>query len=358
MLPTFQQEYEMKKQAITIVCFVCFLMVLAAPLCALASGEVNLLSTRQEFLLRPFLDVFEQESGIKVNVVYLKKGMLERLKARPGEADLILAKDIANLSAIAETDLLQPYKSAVIDGNIPAPWRDDKHLWTGLTMRARVFYYSRERVDPATLSDYMSLADKKYKGKICIRSGYHNYNVALISAMIAENGEAKAKEWLQGLKSNLARKPQGNDRAQVRAISAGECDIAIGNTYYMGKMLENPEQREWAAAVGIFFPGQQTAGTHVNITGGAILKAAKNKENALKLLEFFTGNLAQTMYSQVNHEYPLKKGVDYSAIVKSFGSGQNGIKKGVFKVDSLAMDKIAAERKTALKLLDEVKFDE
>ncbi len=345
----------MKKYAVVLLTL---LVLVTSPFYALASGQVNLLSTRQEFLLRPFLDVFEQESGIKVNVVYLKKGMLERLKARPGEADLILAKDIANLSTIAAADLLQPYQSAVIDTNIPAPWRDDHHLWTGLTMRARVFYYAKDRVDPASLSTYMSLADKTYKGKICVRSGYHNYNVALISAMIAENGEAKTKEWLQGVKANLARKPQGNDRAQVRAVSSGECDIAIGNTYYMGKMLENPDQREWAAAVGIFFPNQKTTGTHVNITGGGILKAAKNKANALKLLEFFTGNLAQTMYSQVNHEYPLKEGIGYSGIVKSFGSGQSGIKKGKFKADSLAMDKIAAERNTALKLLDEVKFDE
>ncbi len=337
---------------------VCLFMVLAAPLFALASGQVNLLSTRQEFLLRPFLDVFEQESGIKVNVVYLKKGMLERLKARPGEADLMLAKDIANLSAIADAGLLQPYKSSTIDANIPASFRDDNHLWAGLTMRARVIYYSKERVDPNTLSTYMSLADEKYKGKICIRSGYHNYNVALISAMIAENGKDQTKQWLEGLKANLARKPQGNDRAQVRAIAAGECDLAIGNTYYMGKMLENPAQREWAAAVGIFFPNQKTTGTHVNITGGGILKAAKNKANALKLLEFFTGNLAQTMYSQVNHEYPLKKGISLSGIVKSFGAGQEGIQKGIFKADSLPMDKIAAERKTALKLLDEVQFDE
>ncbi len=333
-------------------------MFLVLPLMALASGEVNLISTRQEFLLRPFLDVFEQESGIKVNVVYLKKGMLERLKARPGEADLMLAKDIANLSAIADAGLLQPYKSPTIDANIPDSWRDDNHLWTGLTMRARVIYYSKDRVDPNTLTTYMSLAHEKYKGKICIRSGYHNYNVALISAMIAENGKEKTKEWLKGVKANLARKPQGNDRAQIRAIAAGECDLSIGNTYYMGKMLENPAQREWAAAVGIFFPNQDTTGTHVNITGGGILKAAKNKDNALKLLEFFTDNLAQTMYSQVNHEYPLKKGIALSGIVKSFGAGQEGIKKGVFKADSLPMDKIAAERKTALKLLDEVKFDE
>ncbi len=346
----------MKK--VSLLVFLYMVAIFATPLAAFASGEVNLLSTRQEFLLRPFLDVFEEQTGIKVNVVYLKKGMLERLKARPGEADLILTKDIANLSAITDAGLLQPYSSTVIDNNIPAPWRDNKHRWTGLTMRARVFYYSKDRVDPKTLGSYMDLADAKYAKKICIRTGYHNYNVALISAMIAENGEAAVKKWLKGLKKNLARKPQGNDRAQVRAVSAGECDIAIGNTYYMGKMLENPKQRSWAAAVGIFFPDQAGHGTHVNITGGGITKAAKNKKNALKLLEFFTGNLAQTMYSQVNHEYPLKKGIGYSAIVKSFGSGQEGIEKGVFKADTLPMDKIAAERKTALKLLDEVQFDQ
>ncbi len=343
----------MKKPILTTCC----LLALAAPFTAAAAEEVNLLSTRQEFLLRPFLDVFEEQSGIKVNVVYMKKGMLERLKARPGEVDLILTKDIANLSAIAEADLLQPYSSEVIDANIPAPRRDQNHLWTGLTMRARVFYYAKERVDPASLSTYASLADPKYKGKICMRSGYHNYNVALISAMVAETGADATKSWLKGVKANLARKPQGNDRAQVRAVASGECDIAIGNTYYMGKMLENPKQRPWAAAAAIFFPNQDSSGTHINITGGGITKAAKNKENATKLLEFFTGSLAQTMYSQVNHEYPLKAGVGLSAIVKSFGSGQQGIKEGVFKADELPMNKIAAERKTALKLLDEVQFD-
>ncbi len=338
--------------------FLSLTMLIGAPLVSFAGDEVNLLSTRQEFLLRPFLEVFEKESGIKVNVAYLKKGMLERLKARPGEADLILTKDIANLAAITDAGLLQPYNSQIIDANIPAPWRDKDHMWTGLTQRARIFYYSKERVDPKSLTTYMSLADKKYEKKICIRSGYHNYNVALISAMIAENGEAKTKAWLEGVKNNLARKPQGNDRAQIRAISAGECDIAIGNTYYMGKMLENPDQREWAAAVGIFFPNQDGSGAHVNITGGGITKAAKNKENAVKLLEFLTGNLAQTMYSQVNHEYPLKEGVGLSGIVKSFGSAQEGITKGQFKADMLPMDDIAAQRKTALKILDEVKFDE
>lgn len=338
--------------------FLLVALAVMSPVAALADQEVNLLSTRQEFLLRPFLDVFEAETGIKVNVVYIKKGMLERLKARPGEADLILTKDIANLTAIAEADLLQPYTSEVIDANIPAAYRSEDHLWAGVTMRARVIYYSKERVKPESLSTYESLADDAYKGKICVRSGYHNYNVALISAMIEHHGLEKTKLWLQGVKKNLARKPQGNDRAQIRAVAAGECDIAIGNTYYMGKMLENPEQRDWAAAVEIFFPNQSGNGTHVNITGGAVTKAAKNVENAVKLLEFFTGKLAQNMYAQVNHEYPLREGVEYSGIVKSFGTGQAGIEKGVFKADQLSMTRIGNNRKAALELLDSLKFDE
>jgi iron(III) transport system substrate-binding protein len=333
-------------------------ITLALPNLGFAAQEVNLLSTRQEFLLRPFLDVFERQSGIKVNVVYIQKGLLERLQARPGEADLILTVDIANLSAIADADLLQPYRSDVVDEAIPAAYRDENGLWTGLTLRARVFYYSRKRVDPNTLSDYESLADEKYKGKICTRSGYHNYNIALISAMIEHHGKEKTRQWLEGLKSNLARKPQGNDRAQIRAVSAGECDIAIGNTYYMGKMLENPEQREWAAAVEIFFPNQKSTGAHVNITGGAITKNAGNKDGAVKLLEFLTGDLAQTMYAQVNHEYPLRPGVQLSAIVQSFGAGQAGIVDGQFKADKLSMTRIGDDRQLALELLDQVKFDE
>jgi iron(III) transport system substrate-binding protein len=334
------------------------ILALCVPNLLPAAQEVNLLSTRQEFLLRPFLDVFEKESGIKVNVVFIQKGMLERLQARPGEADLILTVDIANLSAIAAAGLLQPYRSSIVDQAIPAAYRDENGLWTGLTLRARVFYYSRKRVDPGTLSTYESLADETYRGKICTRSGYHNYNVALISAMIEHHGKQETLQWLEGLKSNLARKPQGNDRAQVRAIAAGECDISIGNTYYMGKMLENPEQREWAAAVEIFFPNQNTTGTHVNISGGAVTKNARNKAGAVKLLEFLTGDLAQTMYAQVNHEYPLRPGVRLSAIVQSFGAGQAGIVNGQFKADKLSMTRIGDDRPVALELLNQVKFDE
>ena len=175
--------------------------------------------------------------------------------------------------------------------------------------------------------------------------------------MIAEHGVIKAKQWMQGLKNNLARKPQGNDRGQVKAIFQGQCDISLGNTYYMGKMLANKDQRARAASVGIYFPNQSNRGTHMNVSGGAITKAAKNKMEAVKLLEFLSGDLSQFMYANVNHEYPVKSGVPFSAIVSSFGASQESVKKGVFKQDQRNLSEIGSYRKQAIELLDEVNYD-
>ena len=321
------------------------------------SSEVNIISERQEFLLRPFLDVFEENSGIKANVVYLKKGSLERLKQQLGSVDAILTLDIANLTAIAAAGLFQPIKSRIIENNVPANYRDPHGLWTALTARARVIYYSKDRIKTRDLDTYEKLADPEIKGRLCMRSGYHKYNVALISSMIAKHGKSAAKNQLQSLKNNLARKPQGNDRGQVKAIFQGQCDVALGNTYYMGKMLEREDQRAWAAAVGIFFPNQKNRVTHMNVSGGAITKYAKNKAEAVKLLEFLSGDLAQYMYAQVNHEYPVKSGIQYSGIVQGFGGGQDGVKKGVFKHDQRNLAEIGSHRKKAIKILDEVDFD-
>ncbi len=321
------------------------------------AAEVNILSERQEFLLRPFLKAFEENTGIKANVVYLKKGSLERLKQQPGAVDALLTVDISNLTAIAEAGLFQPVNSSVINKNVPSNYRDPKGLWSALTARGRVIYYSKDRVKLSELSTYEALADAKFAKRICTRSGYHKYNVALISSMIAEHGVDAAKNWLQGLKNNLARKPQGNDRGQVKAIYQGQCDVAIGNTYYMGKMLERDDQREWAASVGIFFPNQNDRGTHMNVSGGAVTRDAVNKNEGVRLLEFLSGDLAQYMYAQVNHEYPVKEGVPYSGIVSTFGSSQEGVKKGKFKQDKRNLSEIGSYRKKAIQILDEVNYD-
>ncbi|MCL4130808.1 UNVERIFIED_CONTAM: hypothetical protein GTU68_054441 [Idotea baltica] len=294
---------------------------------------------------------FTKETGIKVNVKFAKKGLAEKL-AQEGElspADVVLTTDISRLAELTNKSLVQPVDSKTIDANVPAQYRDTDNEWFALTLRARNVYSSRDRVGKLGADfDYADLANPEWKGKICTRSGKHPYNVSLVSSMIAHHGEAEAKTWLEGVKANLARKPQGNDRAQVKAIKEGLCDVALGNSYYLGKMVNDPKQVSWAESVYINFPNQNTDGTHVNISGMAMAKYAPNKDNALKLMEFLTGDVAQGMYAEVNYEYPVKPGVKRSELVASWGE---------FKADTLSLDAIADNHTKAIKLLDEVKFD-
>ncbi|WP_373049824.1 Fe(3+) ABC transporter substrate-binding protein [Thalassovita aquimarina] len=312
--------------------------------------EVNLYSYRQPELLKPLTDAFEAETGIDVNVAYLSKGMVERLTAegKRSPADLVLTVDISRLSAVVEAGLTQPVQSDVLTANVPAAYHDPDGQWWGLTTRARVVYASKDRVKPGEVTTYEDLADPKWKGRICTRSGTHAYNVALTAAVIHHLGEDGAKQWLEGVKANLARKPQGNDRAQVKAIWAGECDIAIGNTYYMGKMLEDPEQKAWADSVNIVFPVFEGGGAHVNISGVALTKSAPNKENALKLMEFLTSPKAQQIYAEANHEYPIAPGSEPGELVKSWGS---------FTADDVNLMELAKLRPAALRIIEEVDFD-
>ncbi len=317
----------------------------------MAAEEVNVYSYRQPFLVEPMFKEFTKETGIKVNVKFAKKGLAEKL-AQEGElspADVILTTDISRLAELTNKNLVQPVDSKTIDANVPAQYRDSDDEWFALTLRARNVYSSRDRVGKLGADfDYVDLANPEWKGKICTRSGKHPYNVSLVSAMIAHHGEAETKTWLEGVKDNLARKPQGNDRAQVKAIKEGLCDLALGNSYYLGKMVNDPKQVPWAESVYINFPNQNTDGTHVNVSGMAMAKYAPNKDNALKLMEFLTGDVAQGMYAEVNYEYPVKPGVKPSELVASWGS---------FKADTLSLDTIADNHTKAIKLLDEVKFD-
>ncbi|MGF1732019.1 Fe(3+) ABC transporter substrate-binding protein [Photobacterium kasasachensis] len=327
------------------------LLGLAAPQVATAAEEVNVYSYRQPFLVEPMFNEFTKETGIKVNVKFAKKGLAEKLQ-QEGEyspADMILTTDISRLVELANKNLVQPVDSKVIEQNVPTQYRDSQDEWFALTLRSRNVYSSRDRVGrlPADF-DYADLAKPEWKGKICTRSGKHPYNVSLVSSMIANHGEAEAKEWLEGVKANLARKPQGNDRAQVKAVKEGLCDLAIGNSYYLGKMVNDEKQKAWAEAVYINFPGQKADGTHVNVSGMAMAKYAPNKDNAQKLMEFLTGDKAQQMYAEVNYEYPVKDGVKRSELVASWGD---------FQADDLSLEKVADYHSTAIKLLDEVKFD-
>ena len=323
---------------------------LAASAPAFASDVVNIYSFRQPFLIQPILEDFTKQTGIKTNVVFAKKGLIERVKreGKHSKADLVLTSNFSALIQLEDLKLTQTIKSDSVNNNVPAAFRDGDGQWVALTKRVRNVYSSKERVGELPKLTYEDLADPKYKGQICTRSGKHPYNLGLVASMIAHHGEAQTKEWLEDVKVNLARKPQGNDRAQVKAVKEGLCNLALGNSYYLGKMLEDKEQKGWAEAVNINFPNQTNRGSHINVSGAVITKYAKNPENALKLIEYMTDSKAQNMYASLNMEYPVKSGVELSSLVASWGS---------FKEDSLPLDEISKYRPLALKLIDEVKFD-
>ena len=314
------------------------------------ASEVNIYSYRQPFLIEPLTTAFTDETGIKVNIAYLRKGMIERMKAegKRSPADVVLTVDISRLSALVEAGLTQQVVSQTLSTNVPEKYRDPTGHWFGLTTRARIIYVSKERVRTGEIKSYEDLADPKWRGKVCTRSGLNAYNLALTSAIIHHHGEDYAKKWLDGFKQNLARKPQGNDRAQVKAIWAGECDLSIGNTYYMGKMLKDPEQADWAKSVNIVFPTFEGGGTHVNVSGIGMAKFSPNKDNALALMEFLSSGEAQEIYATANFEYPIAPGTKVDDLVKSWGS---------FNADNVNLMTIAKLRKKALKLTEIVDFD-
>lgn len=322
---------------------------LAAVTPALAA-EVNVYTTRQAFLIEPVTEAFTKETGIKVNLAYVEKGLVERLKSEGSRspADLVMTVDIANLQQIVNADVLQPVDSATMKAAIPEALRSPDDLWYGLTTRARVIYASKERVKDGEVTTYEDLADPKWKGRICTRPGVHDYNLALIAAMIAHHGEAGAKTWLTGLKANLAKKPEGNDRGQVKSVWAGECDISLTNTYYMGAMLADPEQKAWAESVRIVFPKFEGGGTHLNVSGVAMTKSAPNKDAALKFMEWLASPTAQAIYAEKNTEYPVLKDAKRSELVASWGE---------FEADDLNLTELAKLRPAALKLVEEVGYD-
>jgi iron(III) transport system substrate-binding protein len=315
-----------------------------------AEGEVNIYSYREPGLINPLLETFTKETGIKTNVVFASSGLIERLAAegRNSPADLLLTNESGLLLQAQGAGVTQPVQSATLESAIPASLRDPGGQWFGLTRRARVIYASKDRVKQDQIT-YEELADPKWRNKICIRSGQHTYNVALVASMIAHHGEKETETWLAGLKANLARRPSGGDREAVRDVKAGLCDIAVGNTYYMAAMLKNPDQKAWADAVRIIFPNAADRGTHVNVSGVSLTKSAPNKANALRLMEFLASPEAQRIYAEANGEYPVVEGVPASPLVKSWGE---------LHADPLPLAKIAELRKKASELVDRVQFDQ
>ena len=331
-----------------------FAGLVSLPLASNASAaDVNIYSYRQPQLIAPLMDAFTKETGIETKILFLDKGLEERVLAEgaASPADLIFTVDIGRLSNAKTKGITQPVINDAINGNISEQFRDPEGHWFGLTTRGRVVYASKERVEQDSIT-YEELADPKWKGKICTRSGQHVYNIALFASMVAHHGAEKAEQWLAGLRDNLARKPTGNDRAQAKAIFSGECDLGLGNTYYVGLMQNNEkeqEQKEWAASIKVLFPNAGDRGTHVNISGMALAKHAPNKANAIKLMEFLASPKGQEIYAEQVYEYPIGPGTKPSDTVKAFGD---------IRPDALPLDTIAEERKTASELVDKVGYND
>lgn len=317
------------------------------------SGEVNIYSYREQTLLQPLLDGFSAATGIKANVLYAGDGLLERVAAE-GElspVDVVLTVDIGNLVGAEEQGLTQPITTPLLAERVPAAFRDDDSNWTALSLRARVFYVSKERVD-ATALTYDDIAGPEWKGRLCTRPGEHPYNIGLIAQRIAANGLDATRTWLTAVRDNMAYAPSGNDRAGVKAILEGTCDLSITNTYYMGAMLNNdaePEQKDWANAARIIYPDAEGAGTQVNVAGGFIAKHAPNAENANALIAFLLSDEAQAIYADTNYEFPVVPSVAPAELTQSWG---------VLKAATTPLVEVAAHRAEAAALVDEIKFNE
>lgn len=312
-----------------------------------ADEEVNVYSARKEELIKPLLDRFTEQTGIRVNLVAASaEALLERLQREGANspADLLITVDAGNLHRAKAAGVTQPMRSDTLDQAVPAAYRDPEGHWVGLTMRARPILYVKSEVDPATLSSYEALADPAFKGQICIRSSDNVYNQSLVAAMIAANGVAATEDWAKGLVANMARPPKGGDRDQIKAAAAGECDLAIANTYYLAGMLNGETaDRAAAEAMGVFWPNQDGRGTHVNVSGAALTSAAKHPEASLALVEFLASPESQAWYAEANGEYPVRAGVPPSAPLAAWGE---------FKADTLNLARLGELNAEAVKLMD------
>ena len=314
------------------------------------AAEVNLYTTREPVLIQTLLTEFTQKTGVKVNTVFIKDGLLERVKAegRRSPADVMLTVDFGNLVDLVESGLTQRVSSKTLNSAIPANLRAANGHWYALSMRARAVYASKDRT-PLNAITYEDLANPKWKNKICIRSGSHPYNTALIAAYIAHHGEKQAETWLRGVKANLARPASGGDRDVARDILGKICDIGVANTYYVGTMRTgDAEQQRWGNAINVVLPRFKNGGTHVNVSGAVVSKHAPNRKEAVQLLEFLASDHAQAIYAKNGFEYPVKPGVKIDPIIASFGK---------LNIDSIRLSDIARHRKAANLLVDKVQFN-
>ncbi|MBM3554176.1 MAG: Fe(3+) ABC transporter substrate-binding protein [Alphaproteobacteria bacterium] len=312
------------------------------------AAEVNVYSYREAALLKPLLEAFTGATGIKANLVSVKEdALLERMKSE-GEnspADVLMTVDVIRLVAAKEAGLFRPIAAPAIERAVAPEFRDPEGHWFALSIRARPIMYAKDRVKPAELSSYEALADAAWKGRICVRSSSSAYNQALIASLIAVHGVDKTEAWAKGLVGNFARTPKGGDRDQIAAVAAGECDLALANTYYLAGMTASPDPRQKAAAekVAVFWPNQGDRGAHVNVSGIGVARHAKNPEHARRLVEFLVSVPAQRIYAERIEEYPIARGVEPSATLSGWGK---------FKADTTPLAAIARHGAEAIRLAD------
>lgn len=322
--------------------------LLITSMSAMAS-EVNVYSGRKEKLIKPLLDRFTEQTGIETNLVTAKADkLLTRLRneGRNSPADVFITVDAGRLYRAKQAGVFSSIDNVVLNQAVPAHLRDPQGQWVGLSQRARVIFYAKDRVKPSELSTYEDLAGDQWHRRICIRGSSNIYNQSLVASIIAADGKDAAQQWANGIVRNMARPPHGGDRDQIKAAAAGQCDLAIANTYYYGKMLSSKKdkaQLKAAQAVGLFWPNQQGRGAHVNISGAGVTRYAKNRDNAIKLLEFLVSPEAQQWYAEVNFEYPVTPGVAVSDLVKSWGD---------FKSDKLNLDVLGQNNAEAVRIMD------
>jgi iron(III) transport system substrate-binding protein len=326
-------------------------MLMGIAACGNAEEKVvNIYTDRHYDTDQALYDQFTEETGILVNVVKAESDeLLEKLKTEgeATEADLLITSDVGRLYKAAEMDLTKGFESSIIEANVPENLRDTNNLWTALTVRARIIAYAKDRVDPSQLSTYEALTDPEWKGKLLVRSSTNIYNISLLASFIELHGEEAAATWASGILGNMARTPEGNDRDQMKAVAAGQGDVALVNTYYVGKMLNSSDsvEVEVAEKIGVFFPNQATDGTHINISGAALTKHGVHSESATQLIEFLTGEKAQYDYANANYEYPVNVAVEPSELLLSFGE---------FSVQKIDLSKLGEHSEAAVIIFNQI----
>jgi iron(III) transport system substrate-binding protein len=315
-----------------------------------AGGVLNLYSSRHYQTDEALYKNFETQTGIKINRIEAAEDPLIERMRNEGEkspADVLITVDMGRLLKAQQLGLFQPLDSPALNAKIPRELRAQDGSWFGFSLRARPIYYAKARIDPKTIPDYESLANANLKGKICVRSGSHPYNISLMSSLIAAMGPEKSEQWAKGVVANFARAPKGGDTDQIRAVAAGECDVTIGNTYYFARLLKSnsPEDKAVVEKVGVVFPNQAGAngrGAHVNVSGAGIARYAPNRENAVKFLEYLASESAQRFFSDGNNEFPVVGKIDNPALKQM----------GEFKRDPLSMDMVGKNYGAASQIFD------